>query len=247
MNIGMNKGALEAVKPKAPEAAGLERAKELGVGRDPEKFGFSDDVKLRPYIGTAYAEGVNARRVLMVGHCPYGTERTAAEMRPMLTNIVATYLDPSAPHTHWMNDFTRIIHCIDPESPGRSAMLDSGEARHILGRIAFTDYVQDVVPDNKAVPAPEQYRAGAPALREVVDKLKPDVIFLWGDKIPSPPLEGAVRVPTRYEGLQAWRVEGADGKPGPVMVRITHPSSPQGFDLARWKDVFADALCSTLD
>ena len=130
-----------------------------------------------PYVGENYSDGlINGVRLLLVGESHYEDAGLPLEESRLFTlNNFGDYVDPSYNPANDKTFFKRVGQLPTlKEDPSPEQVAD------VWRRIAFTNFLQRSVGKQAADrPTSENWKSGEPALREIVNRLKPDaVLFL---------------------------------------------------------------------
>lgn len=200
-------------------------------------------VIFKPWIGKNYESGgIFGKRILVLGeshHCGGSTESEAkdAEEHPDFTIDVVTQLLSGA-KTRWTPTFRKFERSL----VGHETDLEASVA--IWNSVAFYNYLQKAMTDpRKVLEWPDDDNDEA-AFFEVIDRLQPDLIIVWGvgrmyDNMPS----------KGWEKGEEMLVDGYSVKNGYYTldngkrvrtIWVNHPST--GYSWERWNKVIKEVL-----
>lgn len=165
-----------------------------------KKRGFFFD----PWIGEHYDEGFKGVRTLVVGVCHFCTEScgfrrqcsSAKEIWELDSRcpFYSNFEDKDYYRLHNSNDI-EIRSFIDGDAPYPSYKLftyymlkcagdlSSEKKRELWDHVVFTNFLQFFHDDKDALPSlPVLYEEAYPAFREIVEKLNPEVVYVWNNE-----------------------------------------------------------------
>lgn len=127
-----------------------------------------------PWKGVNYDDGVGGVRVMLLGESHYGHSHDAA---PTFTHgVVERYTTGKR-----LAFFTRIAALFINEAKG--CYLDDAQRRGFYDRVAFCNYIQELLPRNRMPPTEEQWRSAREPLLETVAELRPDIVVILGRRL----------------------------------------------------------------
>lgn len=153
----------------------------------------------RPYVGERYSEGINGKRVLVLGASFY-CDRTAC---PFFRQCTDTTLKSSAPFADLCPEYAphgkslrnEPSYCIEDQP--RAYQTFAASMEHFFGtadydnvwsRLAFTNYVQFFLPATdgfRETRGSDLSERDFRAFVRVLQELQPDIVIVWGCVINS--------------------------------------------------------------
>ena len=91
-----------------------------------------------------------------------------------LIQVIKDYLNPSKCSGKWANTYKKFERSLVNEE------TTIEKAKEIWQSIAFFNFLQVAMTEARKSGTPEDYMEGQKAFLEVVDKLQPDLIIVWG-------------------------------------------------------------------
>lgn len=138
------------------------------------------DVVFAPWVGADYKNGgIFNKRILALGESHY----FAGEDSPVITldhvtdftsDVVRNYLDPDFEFAGWMNTFKKFERALV------NKVTTPEDSRKIWNSIAFYNYIQAALASPRQNVPPELYEKSERAFFEVLEKLRPELILVWG-------------------------------------------------------------------
>lgn len=189
-------------------------------------------INFLPWVGNHYQEGINGKRVLVLGESHYCAK--SSEAVPTITiEVIKDLFDVNSTHEPYKNTYTKFAQAI----AGRK--LDYKGKEEVLHSVAFYNYVQYALEKTRTAPSDEEFENSSAAFFEVLEQLQPDYIIAWGkrlyDNLPdSGFLAKSLKVPGQDEH-EIWCYTLKNGKNVPVLP-ILHPSA--GFSWDWWNETF---------
>lgn len=232
----------------------------------------------RPYVGRDYYRGFdNGKKVLVLGashycaynedstkfNCPVWHECTSLERKDSSPfNEACPYYREMNGNTKKLEDCTinELNHFLDGDEYTSyrnftnlmMVKFNIGNEQSVWDRLAFANYVQYFVP---YVTTPNQTRSDMvnfEAFMETVDELNPDIVIVWGTKIPEHFSRGYIQklVPVleKQKNGYFWKLELNKHKI--IIVNPYHPSDwgrAWSGNAGRFVDAFKYALNTPYD
>lgn len=146
-------------------------------------------VFFKPWVGFSYADkGFNGKRVLVVGDshacndCAECGDLSISDKscRELTTKTISDFLNykqSGAHFAHWMNTFTKFTNAIC----GRGC--SANQTQEFWDSVAFYNYVQFATDRPRKAPSNKQYDDSEPAFVEVLGKLTPQLVIVWGKRL----------------------------------------------------------------
>lgn len=203
-------------------------------------------VFFKPWIGDDYASGgIFGKRILILGEAHLcdgchdcGHVENAADCADFTTEDCIKVL-LSGTTASWTGTFRKFERSLVNHDTGIE------ESRRIWNSLAFYNYVQKAIDGSRKTPQWVDFRNAEEAFFEVIDKLKPQLIIVWGvtrmyDNLPcgerwcdGEPLEIDGRaIKNGYYKL----ADGVDAR----VLWVYHPSA--GYSQERWYNVIKTEL-----
>lgn len=197
----------------------------------------SRNVKFIPWVGSEYAQGINGKRVLVLGESHYCAHESEAV--PQLTiNIIHHILNPNNEHEGFMNTYTKFGRALAGKQ-----QYDS-DRQAVWNSVIFYNFVQ--VPISEARKAPKQQDfvdAEAPFLT-VLEQYRPDCVIVWGSRLynnlPHKGYQTEDLMLSDGKNIETWAYKLASGHVVRLLP-ITHPSA------AFTPDYWNEAIHSFID
>lgn len=172
---------------------------------------------IRPWVGTNYEQGIDGKRVLLLGESNYdkATVRDADYSDIVCENVRDCAINGR------VRFFTKtaklVLKAAGRERISRDDIID------LWQRVLFTNYVPTVFASDRVRPSEDDWSLGRPALLQVLETHSPGVIVALGLALGS-----------RLDWL-------SDAAPAVKVAAVAHPSS-FGFKYERWTPVVAGVL-----
>jgi hypothetical protein len=139
------------------------------------------DVKFLPWEGENYQKGgFNGKKILVIGESFYCSEEEA--VATLTTNIVEDYLairkgEYRKNNGGWTNTYLKFERSL------KGKETNPEESRIIWNSIAFYNYLQVPMSGARESGSPIDYKNAEKAFFEVLNKLQPDLIIVWGVRL----------------------------------------------------------------
>lgn len=172
-----------------------------------------EDPIFKPFIGEKYNEGINNKKVLILGDSHYfgkehmdiyNKDKTDDRISGVTKGIVEqykNYISGNEQHHKWMNTFTKGYTILDIEDRSKGKIKDT------IDKSAFYNYVQTPMEKPREKPSDIDYKNAEKPFRNVLKELQPDVVFVWGNRTWS------------------FLPEDLKNNESIAFVQITHPSA----------------------
>jgi hypothetical protein len=158
---------------------------------------------IQPWVGEHYSGGVLGACILLLGESNYHKTNTPdADYSQVVRDNVLDCVFKGNGSVAFFTKAAKIVLM----AAGVEA-ISQREVRDLWNRIAFTNYVQKVLPGSRVRPAPEDWEHGRDVLSSVLAEHRPDVVIALGS------------------GLTSHLTRLRDERPALVVVGVPHPSS----------------------
>lgn len=142
-------------------------------------------IRFKPFIGKEYEK--QEFKILILGESHYlndldFTDYLNGEKKVELitNNVVNEYLNYKKTgrfYARWMNTFTKFTNVLNGKKSSIKETVEFWQAS------SFYNYVQAPTKGPRISPTKEEFRQSFDALSEVVKQIKPNMIFIWGDRL----------------------------------------------------------------
>ena len=209
----------------------------------------------KPFVGTKYHEGINGKRVLVLGasfycpnkNCQFFTQCTNVNSKDSSRcDSICPVYSSKAKVLHnepsYSIDDAPQTYCVFARDVGHELFTNEVGYQDFWQRFAFTNYVQFFLPNvgkafRETLPSDMSER-DFKAFVETLQELQPDIVIVWGTVINKPlinenPLVVSLEMLDKTEEYVCYmRVAGV--KHDIALINPYHPSSPRfwnaGFD-----------------
>ena len=186
------------------------------------------NIKFLPWIGQNYHNGINGKKVLVLGESHY-CENMADAVPTITQDIITDLFDPESEHEAYKNTYTKFIKALAGQD------LKFQERENIWNKVAFYNYVQSPLKKARVAPTPKEFQDSDIAFFETLEKLQPDYVIVWGkrmyDNLPNKGQRGTDVVLPNEQPLATWTYTLNNGNTV-KLLGITHPSA--GFSWDWW-------------
>lgn len=205
-----------------------------------------EGIYFKPWVGPKYHEGIDGKKVMVLGHCHYCDDGSADE--EFTNSIINGYID-------WIRHSRPIERYEDGSIKDRWVRTYENFAKAFLGykpnkdeislvweRVLFYNYVQVAVPTADSKPSSKDYANSRKGFINVISEYEPDIIFVWGDVYNKTPDWNGKRIEDVKAGDLSsirWEYLLPSGKKC-HMIKIHHPS--QGFSWEKWHLIIKKAM-----
>lgn len=188
-----------------------------------------DEVGFLPYVGSAYAEGIDGVRVLLLGESHYIADEASIAKAGGL-RFYTRYIFGDCPRvgTRAWGTFFRTLDSI----VARKVNPVNEDAAISWSRVAFANFVQKPVGDGARIrPDAEGWESGRRAFPHLLGTLAPHVVLVVGrqafNQTPDAPGRriGEITVPSSGIPRSLWEMDYAGGTA--LMTWVYHPSWPR--------------------
>ncbi len=195
--------------------------------QDPESW--AKEVGFLPYVGSAYAKGIDGVRVLLLGESHYiADEASIAEAGGLRLYTRYIFGDCAGNGMRTRGAFFRRLDSI----VARKAAPRDEEAANGWSRVAFANFVQKPVGDGARIrPGADGWESGRRAFPHLLGTLAPHVVLVVGrqafNQTPDAPGHriGEITVPSSSIPRSLWKMDYAGGTA--LMTWVYHPSWPR--------------------
>ena len=190
-----------------------------------------EHVHYLPWVGENYSQGINGKRVMVLGESHYCGKRE--DDVPQITNsVVNAYLDSRNEFDGWMNTFTKFIRAFSGEKISRE------DSASYWNSFLFYNYIQTPLDSPRVIPPINLYRGSEDAFFEVLEQYRPDLILVWGCRLyknlPNYGNKGEDIQMSGRKPVSTWTYELRDGHKVNIL-RMRHPSG--GYSTKYWNEV----------
>lgn len=180
-------------------------------------------INFLPWIGKHYdTTGFAGKRILALGESHYcGNDSDATG--DLTIRVIEDLYDPHSEHEAYKNTYTKFAEAL----LGRNG-LSYRDKELFWNSISFYNYVQVPMTGARVAPSREDFLESSAAFFDVLEKLRPDIIIVWGSRLynnlPQGGMQGDdLRAPDGH-WVETWRYFLEDRKDVKV-VPVMHPSS----------------------
>lgn len=178
-------------------------------------------VKFIPWVGSEYAQGINGKRVMVLGESHYCADESDAV--PQLTiNIIHHILNPDNKHEGFMNTYTKFGRALagkEQYDKDREAMWNS---------VVFYNFVQVPISEARKAPEKQDFVAAESPFFTVLEQYRPDCVIVWGSRLynnlPRKGYQTEDLVLSDGKSIETWAYKLASGHIV-YLLPITHPSA----------------------
>lgn len=142
-------------------------------------------IRFNPYIGKEYQ--TQEFKILILGESHYLGEKdfedylkTHKRIELITSNVINDYLNykkSGKNFVRWMNTFTKFSNALNAKKSTSNDVLVLWE------NLAFYNYVQVPTSGPRVSPTKEEFNLSFNAFKDVVEKIKPNLIFFWGHRL----------------------------------------------------------------
>lgn len=190
--------------------------------------------RFEPWIGELYFEGINGKKIMILGESHYCANENDAT--PDITNrVINDLFNPDSEHESYKNTYTKFIRALS----GNFSRSSTNEKKEWWNKVLFYNYVQFPISSARQAPSSKEFVDSADAFFEVLNLYKPDCVLVWGTRLyKNLPRQGHqlpdLIIDSR-ESFETWAYETSDGHIV-QLIPHTHPSS--AFSPDYWHTVF---------
>lgn len=141
-----------------------------------------------PWVGSNYNKhGFRNKKILVLGeshYCGEGCDTcgliSETKCNNFTSRVVEEYLAykrGNAKHKHWMNTFTRFANVLNGEQ------LELDNSLNFWNSILFYNYIQKALDGPRMPPTETDFKNSEVAFIELLEKHKPDLIIVWGERL----------------------------------------------------------------
>lgn len=142
-------------------------------------------IRFKPFVGKNYHS--ENFKILVLGESHYLNEEefkkylNKEEIIEQITNKVfkhfLNYKEKKGSFERWMNTFSKFGNILSDKKLSNSETID------FWNRMAFYNYVQYPTKGARISPSLENFERSIKPFEDVIDSLKPDLIFIWGKRL----------------------------------------------------------------
>lgn len=190
-------------------------------------------LKFKPWIGDNYQQGINGKKVLVLGESHYCASPDEAT-ESITIDVISDLLDPSSEFEAYKNTYTKFAKALS----GCFGKMNVSDKRTLWHSVAFYNYVQEPITGPRTSPTEAQFKCSEQAFKEVLEMSNPDVIIAWGHRLynhlPGYGSQGKDITGSDGTKFETWLYPLKNGSTARVLG-IDHPSV--GFTPEYWNDV----------
>ena len=146
-----------------------------------EKYNFSSKMTFHPWVGKRYfRDSEYDVRLLVLGEFHYRKNQNLdpAYIKNSIKDVISRWVK---------GDYTNLpyfIKCSRVLLNDRNASLDDKEScSKSWDHVVFYNYIQSLLPKPRKSPDKDQWEAAAEPFKEVLEKLKPDAVWIGGVRL----------------------------------------------------------------
>lgn len=142
-------------------------------------------IRFKPFIGSEYYK--QDIKILILGESHYfgvadltGYLNGDKRVEMITNNVVNDYLNYKKDgnnYAKWMNTFTKFSNILNVKISSTRETIEFWQS------ISFYNYVQAPTKGPRISPTKDEFKLSFNALKEVVESIKPDLIFFWGYRL----------------------------------------------------------------
>ena len=190
--------------------------------------GTVEGVFFQPWVGETFAGGaVDGVRLLVVGESHYGDVSDVPDLRTLTKVVIRNHIDRPRERL-----FGRIEQLV-----GNGPLPDRAARVAFWNRIAFYNFVQEVLPQLGDRPTVKQWSEARSPFLSVLRTLRPQAVLVLGkvmwDSLSVPPLFESRSIDVAGAPyLFRWRITRDYST---IATWANHPSGSRGFKMATWR------------
>ena len=204
-------------------------------------------VFFEPWVGKDYETGGSlGKKVMALGDSHYcskdcdacGKKSNHAECSGITNEVINAFLHPNSEFESWMPTYTKFERAVNNKELGKI------EKEQFWNSIIFYNYLQKAIGGPRIEPDKNLYSESFEPFIEVLEKYKPDLIIVWGQRLYKalPPGNGKEGIPLDIEGNlydKSWIYTLSNGKQVKLYA-IDHPSA--AFSWEYWHLIIKAAI-----
>ncbi len=194
-----------------------------------------------PWIGSNYVTGgIFNKKILVVGESHYcgGCDFCGLTYNDhcedlTTTKCISNYLDSEYPRENWTKTFLKFERSLV------NKVTTHDDSVEIWNSVAFFNFLQVAMTESRKAGSPDDYKLGAEAFLEIINKLEPELIIVWGvtrmyNNLPSEGwMDGDSIIIDGYKVLNGfYKLKSSHVC---RTINVYHPSV--GYDWTWWYDV----------
>lgn len=189
-----------------------------------------------PWIGKNYSDGFLGKRILVLGESHYCANVNDAQ-QSLTQEIIRDLLDPNSVHEPYKNTYLKFEHALAGKK------LDFTERAELWNKIAFYNFIQEPLSGPREAPNRELFLRGEEPFFEVVNKLSPDVILVWGKRLYENLPQKGEQLPDilmeDMSSIECWSYTSESGVTA-LVLPMCHPSA--AFSTDYWHEAISKAI-----
>jgi hypothetical protein len=195
-------------------------------------------IKFSPWVGANYNYGIGGCKVLVLGESHY-CANLIDEIPEITINVIKDLMDPNSKFEEYKNTYTKFVEAL----AGKDISWNNfPEMSRVWNLLAFYNYVQEALSGPREAPSTEQFRNSEGAFWDVLDKLRPNLVIVWGSRLynnlPRVGFQGPDARTPDGQGIETWSYYRDNYEV--CILPITHPSA--GFTPEYWHKVIEDFI-----
>ena len=182
------------------------------------------NVVFQPWVGKNYHEGINGKRVLILGESQY-SDKSKVDCENFTIDLVESYINFAAEggeSKKWMPTWTKYAKIWREYSELKSKS-------DFWRSVVYYNYCQKFVTKTRKPPNRENWESGKQAFIDVLEKYKPDVVFGWGMRLRKNMLFDSVKIGghgmNKHDKYFEYTLKPTSRKVIPIYF-THHPSAP---------------------
>jgi hypothetical protein len=142
-------------------------------------------IRFKPFVGTEYQK--QDFKILILGESHYLNDSDFIDyldgnkkVELITNNVVNGYLNykkTGKSYANWMNTFTKFSNVLNGKKSSIKETVEFWQSS------SFYNYVQAPTKGPRISPSEEEFKQSFDALTEVVEEIKPNLIFFWGHRL----------------------------------------------------------------
>lgn len=196
----------------------------------------NEKVQFTPWVGSKYSQGINGKKVMVLGESHYCAHESEAV--PELTrSIILDLFDNESEHEGYKNTYTkfgRALFGVESYDQNKEAAWNS---------VVFYNYVQAALSGARKAPTTQDFSNSETAFFDVLQHYQPDCLIVWGKRLynnlPRRGHQNDDLILPDGSSIETWAYQLANGHTVHLLP-ITHPSA--GFTPEYWGEAIEEFM-----